>query len=148
SACPTTSCRAPSSRSPTRSAPTSSRGPAGTSTASSTTTLGDVLVAPLRRAPPSSAVPAFGSRFSRRWLVLMDPLLRAAALAARGFMPPDEGLALYEAAVSVDVDGPLLEVGTYCGKSSVYLGAAARERGRILFTVDHHRGSEENQPGW
>jgi hypothetical protein len=48
----------------------------------------------------------------------------------------------------VAVDGPLLEVGSYCGKSSVYLGAAARERGRVLFAVDHHRGSEENQPGW
>ena len=44
--------------------------------------------------------------------------------------------------------GPLLEVGTYCGKSAVYLGAAAREAGAVLLTVDHHRGSEENQPGW
>jgi MMP 1-O-methyltransferase len=78
----------------------------------------------------------------------MDPALLAVAEAARGFMPPDEGLALYEAAVAVDVPGPLLEVGSYCGKSSVYLGAAARERGRVLFAVDHHRGSEENQPGW
>jgi predicted O-methyltransferase YrrM len=42
----------------------------------------------------------------------------------------------------------LLEVGTYCGKSAVYLGAAAREGGTVLFTVDHHRGSEENQAGW
>ena len=63
-------------------------------------------------------------------------------------MPADEGLALYDAAAAVAVDGPLLEVGTYCGKSSVYLGAAARSLGRVLFTVDHHRGSEENQPGW
>jgi predicted O-methyltransferase YrrM len=78
----------------------------------------------------------------------MDPELRRHAEAARGFMPPEEGLALYETAASVTVDGPLLEVGTYCGKSSVYLGAAARELGRVLFTVDHHRGSEENQPGW
>jgi predicted O-methyltransferase YrrM len=78
----------------------------------------------------------------------MDPHLLAAAEAARGFMPADEGLALYEAAVSVDVDGPLLEVGSYCGKSALYLGAAARIGGRVLFCVDHHRGSEENQPGW
>ena len=63
-------------------------------------------------------------------------------------MPPDEGLALHDAAAASAVDGPLLEVGTYCGKSSVYLGAAARSLGRVLFTVDHHRGSEENQPGW
>ncbi|MGK2929490.1 MAG: class I SAM-dependent methyltransferase [Acidimicrobiales bacterium] len=78
----------------------------------------------------------------------MDPELRSAAEAARGFMPPDEGLALFDAATAVDVDGPLLEVGSYCGKSSIYLGAAARELGTVLFALDHHRGSEENQPGW
>ena len=78
----------------------------------------------------------------------MDADLRHHAEAARGFMPPTEGEALYRAAVEVEVAGPLLEVGTYCGKSSVYLGAAAQVLGRVLFTVDHHRGSEENQPGW
>jgi predicted O-methyltransferase YrrM len=80
--------------------------------------------------------------------VTMDPDLRARAEAARGFMPAGEGEALFQAAVGVSVDGPLLEVGSYCGKSAIYLGAAARERGRVLFSVDHHRGSEENQPGW
>ena len=81
----------------------------------------------------------------------MDDTLRAAAEAARGFMPPDEGLALYEAGVAaLDAvpDAPMLEVGSYCGKSSVYLGAAARAAGRVLFALDHHRGSEENQAGW
>ncbi len=75
---------------------------------------------------------------------------RRHAEAARGFMPADEGLALYEAAlVAADrAPGPLLEVGSYCGRSAVYLGAAAHERGRLLFALDHHRGSEENQPGW
>jgi MMP 1-O-methyltransferase len=74
--------------------------------------------------------------------------LRLAAEAAKGFMPSDEGLALYETAVTYGRVGPLLEVGTYCGKSAVYLGAAAREAGTIAITVDHHRGSEELQPGW
>ena len=75
--------------------------------------------------------------------------MRDAAEAARGFMPPDEGLALHAAAMTVPVDGsPMLEIGSYCGKSAVYLGAAARSRGTILFALDHHRGSEENQPGW
>jgi MMP 1-O-methyltransferase len=78
----------------------------------------------------------------------MDPELRAKAEAARGFMPRDEGAALYETAVGVAVDGPFLEVGSYCGKSAIYLGGAAQERGRLLFSVDHHRGSEENQSGW
>lgn len=79
----------------------------------------------------------------------MDDQLREQAEAARGFMPPDEGLALHEAGLLVPEGGsPMLEIGSYCGKSSVYLGAAARERGTILFALDHHRGSEENQPGW
>jgi predicted O-methyltransferase YrrM len=80
----------------------------------------------------------------------MDAATRAFAEAARGFMPPDEGLALHDAAIAAAgaVAGPFLEVGSYCGKSSVYLGAAAQATGRVLFAVDHHRGSEENQPGW
>ena len=78
----------------------------------------------------------------------MDDALLARAEAARGFMPADEGLALYHAAREVPVDGALLEIGGYCGKSALYLGAAARARGTTLFSVDHHRGSEENQPGW
>jgi predicted O-methyltransferase YrrM len=65
-------------------------------------------------------------------------------------MPDDEGLALHDAgrAAAGTGLGPLLEVGTYCGKSAVYLGAAARDGDTVLFTVDHHRGSEENQSGW
>ncbi len=74
--------------------------------------------------------------------------LLAAARAAKGFMPEDEGAFLHDCAVTVGSDGPLLEVGTYCGKSAVYLGAAARAVGSTVFTVDHHRGSEENQAGW
>lgn len=76
----------------------------------------------------------------------MDERLRSAAEVAIGFMPRDEGLALYEAALTAP-DGPLLEIGSYCGKSAIYLGAAARERGTVLYSIDHHRGSEEHQPG-
>jgi hypothetical protein len=79
----------------------------------------------------------------------------AHAAAARGFMPPDEGRALYdhaaataEAATVDGPDGPWLEVGSYCGKSACYLGAAAQAAGCILYALDHHRGSEENQVGW
>ena len=78
----------------------------------------------------------------------MDDGLRAAAEAAPGFMPPDEGLALYRAAVTAAGLGPLVEIGTYCGKSTIYLAAAARVGGTFVVTVDHHRGSEEHQPGW
>ena len=74
--------------------------------------------------------------------------LLEAALAAKGFMPEDEGLFLFGQAVTAGARGPLLEVGTYCGKSAIYLGAADRLSGSTLFTVDHHRGSEENQAGW
>jgi predicted O-methyltransferase YrrM len=74
--------------------------------------------------------------------------LLARARAAKGFMPDDEGALLYDVAVRALTDGPGVEIGTYCGKSAVYLGAAARTSGSTVFTVDHHRGSEENQPGW
>ena len=64
-------------------------------------------------------------------------------------MPLDEGLALYAAAVEAGALGlPLLEVGTYCGRSTLLLAAAARAAGTLAVTVDHHRGSEEQQPGW
>jgi predicted O-methyltransferase YrrM len=82
--------------------------------------------------------------------------LLALARAARGFMPEDEGEALLAAAVragrSVGGPGPeapvFVEIGAWCGKSTVYLGAAAERCGAVLFSVDHHRGSEENQAGW
>ena len=70
------------------------------------------------------------------------------ARAAKGFMPEPEGLALFEAGLDGGRVGPLLELGSYCGKSAVYLGCAAKERGTVLFSVDHHHGSEENQAGW
>jgi predicted O-methyltransferase YrrM len=79
---------------------------------------------------------------------VIDPARRAIADAAKGFLPPAEAEALYDVACTLAPAGPLLEVGTYCGKSAVWLGAAAEQRGGQLFTVDHHRGSEENQPGW
>jgi predicted O-methyltransferase YrrM len=73
--------------------------------------------------------------------------LRARAAAAPGFLDEAEGLALYELALTALPRGPVVEVGSYCGKSTIYLGAAARERGGLVVTIDHHRGSEEHQPG-
>ena len=78
----------------------------------------------------------------------MDARLLEVARAAKGFMPDDEGLALHAAGRDATRVGPLLEVGSYCGKSAVYLGSAASAGGTLLFSVDHHRGSEENQAGW
>ena len=65
-----------------------------------------------------------------------------------GFMPPGEGHALYEAALRYLCDGAGVEIGTYCGKSTLLLGAAAQQRNSVLYTIDHHHGSEEHQPGW
>ena len=69
------------------------------------------------------------------------------ALATKGFLDEVEGSALHDAALSAPT-GLWLEVGTYCGRSTVHLGAAAVVLGAHLVTLDHHRGSEENQPGW
>jgi predicted O-methyltransferase YrrM len=83
----------------------------------------------------------------------VDQKLSEAARAATGFMPEAEGLALCETAEAYAPAGPVLEVGSYCGKSAIYLAAgvrAARANGtrQLVVTVDHHRGSEEQQPGW
>lgn len=74
--------------------------------------------------------------------------LFALAERVRGFLPTDEGAALHDAALEVLDGGVAVEIGTYCGKSAVILGAAAAARDAVLFTVDHHHGSEEHQPGW
>ncbi len=65
----------------------------------------------------------------------------------KGFLAEEEGAALYRLASETADLGPCLEIGSYCGKSTVYLGAACRDKGQVLFSIDHHRGSEEQQPG-
>ena len=73
------------------------------------------------------------------------------ARATRGFMPDDEGLALLAAGEEAGrrhQGGTFLEIGAWCGKSAVYLGAAAEVSDSVLFSLDHHHGSEENQEGW
>jgi hypothetical protein len=82
------------------------------------------------------------------------------AKAVKGFMPEDEGEALFEVALRIGMDRPaqangsaatgatLVEIGAWCGKSTVYLGAACEATGAVLFSIDHHHGSEENQAGW
>ena len=65
----------------------------------------------------------------------------------KGFLDPEEGARLYETALLAANLGPCLEIGSYCGKSSIYIGTACREAGSVLFSIDHHRGSEEQQPG-
>jgi predicted O-methyltransferase YrrM len=77
----------------------------------------------------------------------MDPAAHAIARTARGFLDDEEGLRLYALARDHASVGPILEIGSYCGKSSVYLGTGARAGGGVLICLDHHRGSEEHQPG-
>ncbi|WGL16756.1 class I SAM-dependent methyltransferase [Microbulbifer bruguierae] len=65
----------------------------------------------------------------------------------KGFLDSREGNALYRLAADASNLGPCLEVGSYCGKSTVYIGSACKLMNNTLFAVDHHRGSEEHQPG-
>lgn len=80
--------------------------------------------------------------------VAQTPRLLALADRVTGFMPADEGRALHAAAGRYFNGGVGVEIGTYCGKSTVLLGAAALAGDGVLYTVDHHHGSEEHQPGW
>ena len=65
----------------------------------------------------------------------------------KGFLAPEEGQRLYDVACQAALLGPCLEIGSYCGKSALFLGAACRRQGVTLFSIDHHCGSEEQQPG-
>jgi predicted O-methyltransferase YrrM len=74
---------------------------------------------------------------------LNEPLIEA----LKGFLDPEEGRHLYHRARKASRQGPCLEIGGYCGKSTVYIAAGCKENSQILFSIDHHRGSEEHQPG-
>jgi predicted O-methyltransferase YrrM len=78
----------------------------------------------------------------------MDPHVHDIALSCKGFLDDEEGLRLHQLARDHAHLGPILEIGSYCGKSSVYLGSAAKSAHAVLICVDHHRGNEEQQPGW
>lgn len=65
----------------------------------------------------------------------------------KGFLDDEEALRLYELAREASLHGPCLEIGSYCGKSAAFLGLACQQHGAVLFSIDHHRGSEEQQPG-
>jgi len=78
----------------------------------------------------------------------MDAHTHKIALHSKGFLDDAEGLRLHDLAREHARLGPIVEIGSYCGKSSVYIGSAVRDVGGVLVCVDHHRGSEENQPGW
>lgn len=72
---------------------------------------------------------------------------RLTAEKIKGFLPSDEAAALYRMACKQALKGAILEIGSFCGKSAVFLGEAAKSSGQPVFTVDHHRGSEEHQQG-
>lgn len=65
----------------------------------------------------------------------------------KGFLDDEEGARLYEIAEEASKLGPCLEIGSYCGKSTIFIGTACKKNKAILFSIDHHRGSEEQQPG-
>jgi hypothetical protein len=65
----------------------------------------------------------------------------------KGFLDQEEGSRLFELASEACSLGPCLEIGSFCGKSTVYLGVACKIKGKTLFSIDHHQGSEEQQPG-
>ena len=64
----------------------------------------------------------------------------------KGFLEKQEAESLYQFAKKYSSLGPCLEIGSYCGKSAIYLGAAVKENNQILYSIDHHKGSEEQQP--
>lgn len=66
----------------------------------------------------------------------------------KGFLSDEEGLLLARYAVQGLHVGEAVEIGSWCGRSSIYIAQEIAKKNRLLFCVDHHRGSEENQPDW
>ena len=102
----------------------------------------------------TAMTPTPPTRAEARGTARVEALI-ARARTTRGFMPDDEGEALFAAAFAAGsapapgaTPATFVEIGAWCGKSTVYLGAAAEATGAVVLSVDHHRGSEENQPGW
>ena len=77
----------------------------------------------------------------------IEKLVPSFVSQVKGFLAEEEGIRLFHLALEACSLGPCLEIGSFCGKSTVYLGTACKIKGRTLFTIDHHRGSEEQQPG-
>ena len=65
----------------------------------------------------------------------------------KGFIEDKEGEALYKYALEYSKKGNCLEIGSYCGKSALYIGSAVKKNSKLLYSIDHHQGSEEQQPG-
>ena len=65
----------------------------------------------------------------------------------KGFLAHEEGILLYEMAKKYCTKSFAVEIGSYCGKSACYIGQACKTKGTHLITIDHHRGSEEQQFG-
>jgi len=65
----------------------------------------------------------------------------------KGFLDELEAQRLFDLACEASRLGPCLEIGSYCGKSAVFLGTACKSNNAVLFSVDHHTGSEEQQQG-
>jgi predicted O-methyltransferase YrrM len=65
----------------------------------------------------------------------------------KGFLAHEEGLLLYELTKKYCLKNFAVEIGSYCGKSACYIGQACKENKTYLMTIDHHRGSEEQQYG-
>lgn len=68
-------------------------------------------------------------------------------MEVKGYLDAEEGEKLYHLAREASLRGPVLEIGGYCGRSTLYLGMGCKENRGILYSIDHHRGSEEQQPG-
>ena len=77
----------------------------------------------------------------------MDMELKIEPDSIKGFIDEKEGEALYEYALKYSEKGNCLEIGSYCGKSALYIGSAVKKNSRLLYSIDHHQGSEEQQPG-
>jgi predicted O-methyltransferase YrrM len=70
--------------------------------------------------------------------------VRRIAAAVDGWLSDAQGRALYEAAARVTGRGMIVEIGSWKGRSTVWLGHGARRAGARVHAVDPHVNSRED----
>ena len=104
-------------------------------------TVGGIITCVVKNVPTGLGEPVFDKLHARLGGAMLS------INAVKGFLHPEEGETLYRSCLEIASLGPALEIGSYCGKSTIYLGLACLENNNTLYAIDHHRGSEEHQPG-
>jgi predicted O-methyltransferase YrrM len=70
--------------------------------------------------------------------------VRRTASAVEGWLSDDQGRALHAAAAATTGRGAIVEIGSWQGRSTIWLASGARQAGQRVVAIDPHAGSHED----